>query len=241
MTGYIFVLLVGLCAGSVSGIIGSGASIILLPVLVWQFGPLQAVPIMAIAAVLSNVGKALSWWRQVDWRVFAAYSIPGVPAAALGAKTLLVLPPNVIEVTLGVFFLLMIPTQRWMRRHNLKLRLRHLAVCGAVIGYLSGIVLSTGPLSIPAFIAVGLSKGALLSTEAVASLAVMTSKVATFQQMGALPPEIIVRGLIVGASVMAGTYVGKVVVMRIDLRTFEYLIDGLLLLSGLSLLWTAFG
>ena len=54
---YVLVLIVGLAAGALSGIIGTGASIMLLPVLVYQFGPKQAVPIMAVAALMSNVAK----------------------------------------------------------------------------------------------------------------------------------------------------------------------------------------
>jgi hypothetical protein len=87
MVNYVLVLALGLAAGSLSGIIGTGASIMLLPVLVFQFGPKQAVPIMAIAALMSNVAKIMAWWREVDWRAFAAYSITGIPAAALGAHT----------------------------------------------------------------------------------------------------------------------------------------------------------
>src|SRR5262249_6973030 len=49
---YVLVLGVGLAAGTISGIIGTGASIMLVPVLVLAFGPKQAVPIMAIAAVM---------------------------------------------------------------------------------------------------------------------------------------------------------------------------------------------
>ncbi len=240
MTGYLFVLVAGLLAGSLSGIVGTGGSIVLLPILVWQYGPQQAVPIMAIAALFGNIGKATAWWRQVDWKAFAAYAIPGVPAAALGARTLLILPPNVVEVALGGFFLAMIPTRRWMRRQNVRIKLWQLAVVGAAIGYLSGIVLSTGPLSIPAFIAIGLTQGALLSTEAVASLALMASKVATFQQFGALPGPVVVQGLIVGGAMMAGTYVGKLVVTRMSLVAFELTLDAMLLVSGLALLWTAF-
>jgi len=55
MGTYAFVLIVGLAAGAVSGIIVTGATIIPLPVLVLQFGPKQAVPIMAIAGLMSNV------------------------------------------------------------------------------------------------------------------------------------------------------------------------------------------
>ena len=52
--GFIFVLIVGLLAGTISGIVGTGSSIMLMPVLVYEYGPKQAVPIMAVAAVLAN-------------------------------------------------------------------------------------------------------------------------------------------------------------------------------------------
>ncbi len=237
---YTFVLFVGLAAGALSGIIGTGSSIMLLPVLVYQFGPKQAVPIMAVAALMSNIAKVMAWWREVDWRAFAAYSIPGVPAAALGARTLLVLPADIVDIALGAFFLAMIPTRRWLHAHRLHIRLWQLALAGAAIGYLTGIVLSTGPLSVPAFTSYGLLKGAFLSTEAASSLALMVSKVVTFQRIGALPPAALVQGLIVGASVMAGSFIGKAIVLRMSINTFQYLLDALLLCSGLSLLWAAF-
>lgn len=238
MTGYIFVLVAGLAAGTLSGIIGTGASIILLPIVVLQFGPQQAVPIMAVAAVMGNIGKSLAWWREIDWRAFWAYSITGVPGAALGAGTLLILPANIVEVMLGLFFFSMIPAQRWMRARNFNLPLWQLGIAGGVIGFLTGIVLSTGPLSIPAFAAVGLGKGALLSTEAVASLALMISKVATFQQLGALPWPQILQGLIIGGAMMAGSFIGKFVVDRMSMKTFEFLLDVMLLIAGITMIWT---
>jgi uncharacterized protein len=241
MATYIFVLAVGLAAGALSGIIGTGASIMLLPVLVFQFGPKQAVPIMAIAALMSNIAKVLAWWREVDWRAFAAYSITGIPAAALGARTLLVLPSRVVDLALGLFFLTMIPGQRWLKAMNFRLRLWQLALAGAVIGFLTGIVISTGPLSVPAFTSYGLMKGAFLSTEAASSLALMVSKVTTFRRLGALPYDSILRGLLVGASVMAGTFVGKGVVLRMSTGAFQHVLDALLLVSGLALLWAAAG
>jgi uncharacterized membrane protein YfcA len=237
---YAVVLLVGLVAGAISGIVGTGSSILLLPVLVYQFGPKQAVPIMAISAVMANLAKMLSWWREVDWRAFAAYSIPGVPAAALGARTLLKLHPEVIDVALGGFFLLMIPMRHWLKTHRYRLHLWHLAVGGAVIGFVTGIVLSTGPLSVPAFASYGLVKGAFLATEAASSLTLMITKVATFQQLGALPGPAIVQGLVIGSSVMVGSFVGKAIVLRMSVNFFEHLLDAILVCSGLSLLWAAF-
>jgi uncharacterized membrane protein YfcA len=64
----------------------------LVPILVYEFGPKEVVPIMAVAAIMANVARIMAWWREIDWRACAAYSITGVPAAALGARTLLILP-----------------------------------------------------------------------------------------------------------------------------------------------------
>jgi len=143
------VLAVGLAAGTISGIVGFGSSIMLMPVLVLFFGPLHAVPIMAIAAILANLSRVLIWWREVDWRAVAAYSITGVPAAALGARTLLVLPPRLINGALGLFFLGMIPARRWLAARGYGLRPRHLLVIGALVGFLTGIVVTTGPITAP--------------------------------------------------------------------------------------------
>ena len=239
MASYLIVLLVGLVAGCISGVIGTGSSLMLLPVLVVAFGPRQAVPIMAVAAIMGNLARVAVWWKEVDWRAFAAYSLPAIPAASLGARTLLGLPPRAIEIALGVFFLCMIPLRRWHVKAQIKLQLWHLVVAGALIGFLTGLVLSTGPLSVPVFLSYGLDRGAFLSTEAASSLVIYISKVITFQQLGALPAEVALQGLLVGSALMAGTYAGKIVVTRMSQHAFAHVLDALMLCSGLSMLWAA--
>jgi uncharacterized membrane protein YfcA len=153
---------------------------------------------------------------------------------------LLALPSHVVDVCLGLFFIAMIPTRHWLLSHDYRLHLWHLSVCGAIIGFLTGVVLSTGPLSVPAFTAYGLTKGAFISTEAAGSLMLYISKVLTFGQLGALPLPVFAQGLLVGASLMAGTFLGKIVMLKLSERAFQHLLDGLLLCSGLSLLRAAF-
>ena len=237
---FIFVLIVGLAAGAISGILGTGSSIMLVPVLVWQFGPKEAVPIMAVAAIIGNFSRILAWWREVDWRATAAYSITAVPSAALGAKTLLVLPSHAVDIAIGLFLIAMVPVRHWLARHQLKAQLWHLAVGGAIIGYLTGIVVSTGPLSVPLFLFYGLTKGAFLATEAASSLGLFLSKSVTFERFGALTPDIALKGLIAGSSLMFGAFIAKRFVLRIEPDVFRLLMDGIMVAAGLSLLWTAF-
>jgi uncharacterized membrane protein YfcA len=203
------------------------------------FGPREAVPIMAVASILANAARVAAWWREIDWRAVGAYSITAAPAAALGAATLLVLPARSVEAGLGLFFIAMIPIRRWLARQDFKLRLWQLSAFGAGIGFLTGIVASTGPLNAPFFLAYGLVKGAYLGTEALGSLAMFVTKAVTFRSLGALPLETLGRGLIVGSSLMAGAFIAKRFVRQLDPARFRLLIDGLLLVAGFTMLWGA--
>lgn len=236
---FALVLLLGVVAGTVGGVLGFGTSIMLMPALVLVFGPREAVPIMAISAIMANASRVAAWWREIDWRVTVAYSATGIPAAALGARTLLTLPAGVIELVLGVFFIAMIPLRRWMARKSWTLNLWHMAMVGLVIGFITGIVVSTGPINAPFFLAYGLVKGAYLGTEAMGSLAVYISKAVTFRSFDALPVPIIVKGLIIGSSLVAGAFIAKRVLHKIDNEKFKLMMDGLLLMAGLTMLWAA--
>ena len=235
----LFVLTVGLVAGTISGIVGTGSSIMLMPVLVYEYGPKQAVPIMAVAAVMANFSRILAWWREVDWRACAAYSATGIPAAALGARTLLALPSHAVDIAIGVFLIAMVPLRHWLARHQLKLSLWHLAIGGAVIGYLTGIVVSTGPLSVPLFLFYGLTKGAFLATEAASSLGLYLSKSVIFQRFGALTPDVALQGVIAGSSLMFGAFIAKRFVLKLDDNVFRLVMDGIMLAAGFSMLWNA--
>jgi uncharacterized protein len=237
--GFLFVLIVGLLAGTISGIVGTGSSIMLMPVLVYQYGPKQAVPIMAVAAVMANLSRILAWWREVDWRACAAYSVTGIPAAALGARTLLVLPSHTVDITIGMFLIAMVPVRHWLARHQLKANLWHLAIGGAVIGYLTGIVVSTGPLSVPLFLFYGLTKGAFLATEAASSLGLYLSKSVTFERFGALTFDIAIKGLVAGSSLMFGAFIAKRFVLQLEPDIFRLIMDAIMVAAGLAMLWTA--
>jgi uncharacterized membrane protein YfcA len=236
---YLLVLIVGVAAGLLSGVVGTGSSIVLMPILVICFGPQQAVPIMAIGAVMANIGKLLAWWRSVDWKACGAYCVTAVPGAVLGVHTLLTLPAHAVDLALGMFFIAMIPARRWFARHQVRFSRRHLAMIGGPVGFLTGIVVSTGPITVPVFTSYGLERGAFLATEAAGSLVLYATKIATFKEFGALPAGVVAQGLIVGTALMTGAFCSRSLVLRMPPSTFRSLIDGLMLISGGSLLWAA--
>ena len=223
-------------AGTIGGIIGFGSSIILMPILVWVFGPKEAVPIMAVAALFANGSRVWVWWREIKWPPVAYYCAAGMPAAALGARTFVELTPVLIEAVLGVVLILMIPARRWLMKRQWRLQAWQLIIPGAVIGYLSGLMVSTGPINTPFFLAHGLVKGAFLATEALASLLVFGTKAIVLRSYSLMPIEAISKGVMVGLALTSGAFIAKRIVEKIKINQFQLLMDGVLLFAGLSML-----
>ncbi len=233
---WIAVLVLALIAGTIGGIVGFGSSIMLMPALVIAVGPKDAVPVMAIAGLMANLSRTAVWWREVDWRVVAAFGSTAIPMTALGARTLVALDAHSIQVALGLFFLAMIPVRRWLLASGLRVGLVGMAMAGAGIGFLSGLVISIGPINTPFFLAYGLVKGAFVSTEAMASLLMGLTKTTVFRTFGVLPTTTILQGLVVGSSLTVGSWLSKRLMLKIDAAHFHLLMDAILLVAAAVLL-----
>lgn len=173
---WIPLIAVALVAGTIGGVAGFGSAVILLPVCAYVFGATQAVPILTVAALLGNLSRAAFSLAETDWPAVRMYAAGAVPFAALGAFVFVELDAEAIHRLLGVFILLMIPARRWAASHDMVFQRRHLLPLGAVMGLLSGIVGTVGPINAPFFLAYGLVKGAYLATEALGAAAVPVFK-----------------------------------------------------------------
>ena len=239
MLTYLLVLVVGYVAGTVSGIVGTGATIILLPVLVFAFGPRAAIPIMAVVALMSNFAKITSWWKEIDWRAVACYAAGGIPGAALGARTMLtsaaaggrhrarhVLPgddPGPPLADASPVSSRAVGARSDRRRHRLPDRHRGVDRADQRAGLHR---LRAGQGRLHRHRSGGLARA-------------LHRKAATFRSFGALPVDIVIKGLITGSSVMAGTYTARLIVERLSIATFQRLLDGVMAISGLALIWAA--
>lgn len=226
----------GLAAGVLGGVLGFGTTIILMPALVYFYGPMQTIPVIAITATVANISRIFLWWRVIDWKACAVYSLTAIPAVVLGAHTLVSLNERLIQLVLGIFLIVLIPIRRWMRRQEFYLKLWQLSLVGALIGYLTGIVATTGAINTPFFLAYGLSKGAFLGTEAASTLSILFTKGITFHQLGVLNLTAIIQGLLIGSAVMAGSILSKRIVLSLPEKSFMFLMELVMLISGIFII-----
>jgi len=230
----------GLGAGVLGGVIGFGTTIILMPALVYFYGPIQAIPVIALVATVANLSRIFLWWNVIRWSVCIVYSFAAIPFTVLGVNTLVRLDERLVEMTLGGFLILLVPIRRWMRKKNFYLKLWQMGLVGAIIGYLTGIVATTGAINTPFFLAYGLSKGAFLGTEAASTLSILFTKGIAFHQLGFLNMMAIMQGLLIGVCVLAGSIFSKKIVLALPEDKFLLLMELVMLISGLSILAMAF-
>ena len=147
--------------------------------------------------------------------------------------------PVVVDVFLAALFLFMIPLRRLIRHSHIHLRIWHMAAAGALVGFLAGFVLSTGPLSVPVFAGDGMRGGAFLGSEAASAILLYAGKLGRFGIAGALTPAIITSGLAIGLALLAGSMIAKRLVQRLQMRVFELLIDAVLVAGAAGMMFAS--
>lgn len=98
---------IGFIAGFVSGLLGVGGGIVLVPAFTVFVGmPLKralGTSLVVIAAIVVP-GTLVHWWLgHIDWWIFLVLAVGVVPGARLGARIALGAREHVLRITVGVF------------------------------------------------------------------------------------------------------------------------------------------
>ncbi len=101
--------LIGIAAGFVSGLLGVGGGIILVPAFTVLIGmPLRRAlgTSLATIAVLVIPGTLVHWWLgHIDWAIALVLTIGVVPGAWIGARIAISVRERTMRVAVGVFLL----------------------------------------------------------------------------------------------------------------------------------------
>jgi uncharacterized membrane protein YfcA len=231
------VLIAGALLGSVvGGVAGFGAGIILLPLVAWVLGIRAVAPVLTVTMLLGNLSRI--WWsrHEVDRAVVWRFLVGAVPATAVGAALYAGAPGEWLRWIVGGFLIAAVPLRRLLLSRYYRVRLAHFSVLGSAIGVLSAIVVTTGPVMTPFFLAYGLRRGAFIATEALCVLGMHLTRTVAFARYALLSWETVAVGAVLGTTMFLGTWVGRRLLDRMSETAFLRVIEGLLVLMGLQFL-----
>ena len=233
-----FLLLAGgaFLASMLAAVAGFGGSAVLLPGLVLVFGVRDAIPILTVAQLIGNLSRVWFNRRELDLPVVGWFALGGVPAALIGGFLFASAPLALLTRLLGIFLIAVVVCRHTGKSSTARLPLRAFPFLGAVFSFLSALLGSVGPIMLPFFLAYGLVKGALIGTEALATVVMHVTKLFAYRSTTILTTHSITVGLALGSIMILGSFVGKKILDRLPERIFVLLIEATLIIAGFGFL-----
>jgi uncharacterized protein len=221
-----------LVASVVSAVAGFGGAVTLLPVLTLVFGVRDAVPILTVTQLVGNASQVWFNRREVRWPVVGWFAVGSVPLGVLGGIVFATAPLPVLTRAIGAFLLLAVACRRLAPVPARPMPRWAFAPVGAGSSFVSAVAGTAGPLAAPFFLAFGLVKGAYIGTEAATAVVTHATKIAAYGTAALMTARGVVVGLLLGAVMVTGTYLGKRLVDRVSERAFVLVVEAVLVAGG---------
>jgi hypothetical protein len=220
MLEHILIFVAAFAAAATSGAAGFGGALLLLPLLVATVGVTQAVPLLTIAQFIGNLSRAGFSFSQIRWAPVGLFLLGAAPLSVLGALSFIQLPKDLVTRAIGVAILIFVALN-YFGVLRLKTGPLSLVLGGGVVGFLSGLVGSAGPLGAAIFLSLGLPPVAYIASEATTALAMHGLKTIVYQQYIALDREFWFLAALMGIAMVLGTWSAKRFIERMPREIFQ--------------------
>jgi hypothetical protein len=207
-------------AAAISGAAGFGGALLLLPLLVATVGATYAVPLLTLAQFIGNLSRAGFGFSHIQWQPVGQFLLGAVPLSICGALSFIQLPKDVVTRAIGVAILLFVAL-KYCGALKMKASPVLLVGGGAVVGFLSGLVGSAGPLGAAIFLSLGLPPGSYVASEATTALTMHGVKTVVYEQYIRLDREFWLLAAFMGVAMILGTWSAKRVIERMPPETFQ--------------------
>lgn len=222
-------------AAAISGAAGFGGALLLLPLLSKTIGTTLAVPILTIAQLIGNLSRAFLGFKQISWKPVAVFILGAIPMSILGAFSFVKIPAEIITRGIGLFII----TFTILKYYNiLKFKPNDITMFlgGGVVGLLSGLIGSAGPIGAALFLSLNLQPVSYIASEAVTAITMHITKTIIYQKYLDIGLNAIVIGLFMGFAMIIGTWVGKKIIDRMPKEKFTKFVGILMAIIGLQML-----
>ena len=233
----IILLAVGFIAGLLSGAVGFGGGMILLPVLTTFYGVEVAVPVSTIAQMLSNLSKMGMGFRNIEWKQVGRFLLLAAPLTALGAYGFAVVP-KVPMTRLLCIFLIVFAIMKIMGKLTLPGKPATMIVGGGITGLINGLLGISGPLSSAVFLTLGLSPVAYIASEATAATAMHLIKIFMYGKLDLMNWDIFICGLLIGLSMMLANFIAIKLIHGINKKLYQKIVAAVMIAASLWLFFS---
>jgi uncharacterized protein len=236
----ILILIGALLGGFVNGLTGFGTTIVALPFWLFAVSPVIAAQLGAAGGIVGHIQALPSILRVVQWHKVKPYILAGLIGVPLGTTLLPMLDARLFKLTVGFVIMLFCAFQLLIPNRP---RLQNVgwmadAVVGFAGGFLGGLAAMSGPLPTMWASLRGLAKDEKRVLFLTYNGTILTAMLVASAVQGLLSWEF-GRALLISipASILGAT-LGTWAYHRLEAKRYDHVVLTLLLLSGISLLWS---
>jgi len=240
---FLFVFLVAVAAFSSAvfhSFSGFAGGLVLAVMLAPLLGVKETVPVVATALIISNVARIWAFRKSVAIKEYLAVFLAALPFIVLSAYIYVSLPVGVVALVLGLFLLISIPLNRTLKKKEVKVGLRGLALAGIPYGIVSGSTFGAAVMLAPFLIGAGLAGETMIGTIAILGFSLNVTKTIVFGMSPLLTSELLTMGILVGLCTMPGAYVGRWLVRNTSVRVHAQSMEIFIACGGLLFLYEAY-
>ncbi|MBA4385770.1 MAG: sulfite exporter TauE/SafE family protein, partial [Anaerolinea sp.] len=159
------------------------------------------------------------------------FFIGAVPFCIAGALLFAELPKSIINRCIGAAILLF-TVLKLCGVLKLKPGNALIIVGGGLVGFLSGLIGSAGPLGAVIFLTLGLPPVAYIASEATTALVMHGVKTVVYQSTLNIDPKIWLLAGLMGLAMILGTWVSKKIIEKLEPKKFQLFVSVLLILMA---------
>ncbi len=235
MLSYLLLIIGTFFAAGISGAAGFGGALLLLPLWTRTVGPTLAVPLLTLAQLVGNLSRAVFGFRQIRWQPVGLFLLGAVPCSVLGSLGFVALPASMVVRLIGAAILAFVAlrTFGWLRFTP---GTRSLVAGGGIVGSLSGLVGSAGPLGAAIFLTLNLPPVAYVASEATTAVVMHVVKSLVYQRAIHLDRSSWLLAIGLGTAMIAGTMASKRVIARLSPERFRRFVAVLLVAIACQML-----
>jgi uncharacterized membrane protein YfcA len=230
---------VALFASVLGGVAGYGTGALMPLVLVPIVGAEPAVPIIAIAGMLTNTSRAWAFVRFIDRRRALLVLAGAVLPCMLSAYGYTLLTGKGAMLVIGGMLMLTVPLRYLLKRHEVALGDGGLVASAAGYGAAVGGTVGAGVILLSLLMAAGLQGSAVIATDAVISIAIGFVRLVVFGAAGVVGAQVIAFALLIGCVAFPGAFLAKAFVMRLPLHVHSAILDAVVLIGGAVMVFGA--
>ena len=222
----------GILTSLIGGVAGYGTGALMPLVLVPIVGAEPVVPIIALAGLFTNVGRAAAFRQWVDRPRTLIVCACAVPTAVLGAWFYTTLTGKGALLVIGTMMMVSVLLRRTLKRRGFVLGERGLAAASVGWGVIVGGTTGAGIILLSMLMAVGIEGAAVIATDAAISIVVGVIKLAVFGIAGVYDAKVIAVALLIGLVAFPGAFLAKLLVERLPIHVHTAILDAVVMLGG---------